>query len=163
MILSDSTIYEYARKGMIEPFNCEQLQPASYDLTVGEIQERYGDRTLKPGECCLVATKEIINLPNNVAAFCKTKSSLARIGIISGDIGGWIDPGYKGNITLFVINLSDKEVRINDFKSLGQIIFVKCDDSTSGYDGHYQDSEGLIESYLEPKETAAQIFRKHLV
>lgn len=150
MVLSEETILRLVKEdNMIENFNRDHLQTASYDLTVDMIEDKYKDTILKAGEFRLISTKEIVNMPNDVAAFCKTKSSMARLGIVAGDVGCWIDPGFSGNITIAVFNLGRKDIDLSKIDSMAQIIFLEVDDYTDGYNGHYQNSNGLTESIFK--------------
>lgn len=145
MVLGDSLI---RKLNLITPFNEENLQHASYDLTAGEITQNIDDLLL-PYETVLISTKERVELPNNVAAFIKTRSSLARMGLIVGDVGGWIDPGYHGNITILVANIGKKEINIEELGRIAQIVFLEVEGSTGGYEGNYQDSEGIVKSIFD--------------
>lgn len=147
MVLNKEEIQELIKtKNLIKDYKPENVQPASYDLT-----NDYYSLVLKPGEFKLITTDEWINMPNDVGAFLKTKSSLARIGVVAGDIGGWIDPGYHGNITIAVYNLSDSTVTIGE--NTTQIVFLSTKE-TEGYNGHYQN--GKVESIF-PKWTTTKI------
>ena len=95
---------------------------AGFDLRVGEVfrikdgesflgeKERftpdvesvavYGkdkDFTLKPGEFVLVKTMEKVNLPSNVAAIFRPRSTLQRSGVAM--FTATASPGYKGELT----------------------------------------------------------------
>lgn len=144
MVLGNKKIKEH---NLIEPYKEENCSPASYDLTVGEIDNV--DNILKPGESCLISTQEKVMLPDNIAAFCRTRSSLARIGISAGDIGGWIDPGYKGNLTLLVANFGKRDFDLDTLDRFTQIIFLDVDSADKLYEGKYQNSDGLMTSYIE--------------
>ena len=144
MVLGNKAIKEL---NLIKPFVDENCSPASYDLRVGEISGNLDDK-LDPGECILIATKERVELPDNIAAMVKTRSSLARLGVNGGDIGGWVDPGFKGNLTLFVKNLGKRPIELDTLDRFAQIVFFEVKDSTTSYDGNYQDSNGVVESVL---------------
>lgn len=143
MVLGSKLIRELE---LVKPFKEENLQPASYDLSIGEIKKQI-DGILLPNESVLISTKERVELPNNVAAFIKSRSSLARVGV-SSDFGGWIDPGYRGNITLYVKNLSNRPMKISEVDRFTQIIFLEVKGVEEGYNGNYQDSNGIAESVL---------------
>lgn len=147
MILGDKKILKLIEENkLIENFEKDNLQPASYDLRIDHVDDRFNDWILKSGECRLISTKEKVNMPNNVGAICKTKSSLARLGVIAGDVGGWIDPGFKGEITIALFNFGRKDIDLEEIKSTTQLIFFEVTDIENAYDGHYQNSNGLVES-----------------
>ena len=145
MVLGNQLIKQ---KGLVVPFNEENLQPASYDISVGEITGNI-DWELKPGESVLISTKEWFSLPNDVAAFIKTRSSLARIGLEVGETGGWVDPGYNGNLTLFMKNKGKKAIDLRTLDRIGQIIFLEVSGVDKGYSGNYQNSKGITRSVLD--------------
>lgn len=112
MRLPDHRIRQLALEGMISPFRESQLNPASYDVTIGDVvilEERMGFREidisqataespywLAPGEFCLAETQEIFSLPDNVAAIFKLKSSRGREGY-QHMLAGYCDPGWHGS------------------------------------------------------------------
>ena len=144
MVLGDSLIKEL---NMIEPYNDENLQAASYDLSVGSF-DRNIDGWLMPKESMLVSTKEYFRLPKNIAAFVKTRSSLARMGV-TVDVGGWVDPGFRGNLTLLISNLGRDPVDLSKIDRFAQIIFLEVAGVSEAYNGNYQDSNGLKRSVLD--------------
>lgn len=144
MVLGNSIIRNL---DIITPFNEENLQPASYDLTVGEITGNI-DNELLPGEVALISTKEWVQMPDNTAGLVRTRSSLARMGL-STDFAGWIDPGYKGNITLLIKNLGKKKVDLSKIDRFAQLIFLHVAGVEEAYNGNYQESSGIVRSVLE--------------
>ena len=140
MVLTDKDIL---KNKLIENIDIDNLQAASYDLTLPEEYRKL----LKPHEVLTVHTKERINLPDNICAKTFGKSSFARLGISSGDLGGWVDPGFNGNLTLSIINHTDQFFNLAGKKTFCQIVFFKTTQSAEKiYNGHYQDSNGKVES-----------------
>lgn len=154
MVLSDKSIKDLVDKvNLIENYNELNLQPASYDLTVGTIEDKFEDTILKPGESRLISTKEWFNMPTDICAFTKTRSSFARKGIETGDFAGWIDPGFHGNITLRIFNFGDRDFDLSKIETFAQIIFLKTDRETDSYNGNYQQSSGIVKSVLENEDS----------
>jgi dCTP deaminase len=138
MIKNDKWITEFASGGGITPFNPEAVNPASYDISIGEQVILYpsNDKTkrqewklnnqgslfLQPGEKALVVSLETIKTPNDIAVTVRLKSSLARQMIIS-PIGLFIDPGFEGRITLCLINLGVDRYELKEGRRIGQFIF----------------------------------------
>lgn len=131
--------------GIIDPFNQDNLQPASYDLTVGEIEEGKS-RILRPHESVLISTKEKIDMPRNRAGLVLQRSSFFRMGLFMGV--GWIDPGYKGNITARLFNISNRSVDLSKLNTFAQLVILEVSGNTGTYNGHYQDSDGIVESAI---------------
>ena len=75
------------------------------DLTqMVEIQEE-SPFILHPGEFVLGSTLENIELPDDLVARLEGKSSLGRIGLVIHSTAGFVDPGWKGHLTLELSNL----------------------------------------------------------
>lgn len=158
MILSDVTIAEYvADYRMIDPFDPAQLNSASYDLTIGDsliVEYEDGSRTpsmplyangynLAPGELVLASSKERFNLPDNVCAFVKLKSSRAREGW-NHLMAGWCDPGWHGSVlTMELTNCNRfKELWLYPGLKMVQMVFMFVDRPVGQlYAGKYNNDE----------------------
>lgn len=83
---------------------------------------------LAPGEFILAQSVEVFNLPNNISAEYKLKSSMARIGLEHMN-AGWCDAGWHGSVlTLEFKNmLQHHAIRIRPGDAIGQMIFFKHD------------------------------------
>lgn len=82
--------------------------------------------TLFPGQFMLAQSVEVFNLPNNVSAEYKLKSSMARIGLEHLN-AGWCDAGWNGSVlTLELKNMTNHHsiiLRAGD--AIGQIVFFR--------------------------------------
>lgn len=147
-MLADKTIRRLAMfNKLIQPFDEDHLSAASYDLSLDDSDKERN--IIPPGTAKLVVTKEKVNLPNNIGAKTVSKSSLARIKLSIGDIGGWVDPGYRGQLSLLAVNYSDTTVDLNKFKTVCQMVLFKTDTiPEKPYAGHYQDSKGLRNAWF---------------
>ena len=87
-----------------------------------------GSYVLKPGEFVLAHSCEVFNLPDNIAAEYKLKSSLARVGLDHLN-AGWCDPGWHGStLTLELRNLTTYHFLELEYGiKIGQMIFFRCD------------------------------------
>ena len=81
---------------------------------------------LMPGEFILANTEQEFNLPNNISAEYKLKSSLARIGLEHMN-AGWCDAGWHGSVlTLEFKNMTNHHViELRQGDPIGQVIFFK--------------------------------------
>ena len=171
MILSDKTIKEKIKNKEIniKPYKKENIQPSSIDLRLGynlktvngkllstlENGETY---TIKPNEFLLGSTLETITLPHNITAMVDGKSSMARLGLGVHVTAGFIDPGFKGNITLEIYNISDEPITLEYGLCLCQIIFFKMTSTVENPYGseklnsHYQNSNGTVISRYKKTE-----------
>ena len=68
--------------------------------------------TMQPGELVLAATKEKLELAEDVMGRLEGRSSLARIGIIVHNTAGLFDPGWVGIPTLELANLGRMPVKL---------------------------------------------------
>lgn len=162
MVLSDKTIAALSVNDnylpLIEPLDKNNLSPASVDLTLsGHLIDEFDNKLdfekfkLNPGQFVLLSTKEIVNLPFNVAAFVKGKSSLARKGVMI-ECAGFVDPGFSGTITLQVKNLNQNHaILLKAGAKICQVVFFKLDQASynpysSDNGHHYQNQRGATKS-----------------
>jgi dCTP deaminase len=78
---------------------------------------------LKPKEFMLAAAVEHIKMPDNLCGFVMDKSSLARKGISL--LNTFIEPGWHGNITLEIFNMSNKTILFEAGMGICQLVFAK--------------------------------------
>lgn len=174
MIMSDKEIWAAQGTGSlnISPFNRLNVQPASYDITLGDtyseiagnVNEK-GDyiiiipekevkyRTfnadryiLMPGQFILATTKEHIKLGDKITAFVEGRTSWGRLGLFIQN-AGWVDPGFEGNITLQMFNASHCPIELRAGLRIGQLVFAKMDEPcVFPYNGKYQGQIGATGS-----------------
>jgi dCTP deaminase len=141
-VLSDTEIMEYLQNGEIglEPSDLSAcLNPAGYDLRCSETV------VLKPKQYELVATLETVELGLSVVAFLHIRSSLAREGVIGSF--AVVDPGFRGQLTLNLHNVSEKEITLREGERIVQIVFHSLGSvAKKGYNGSYQNSKGIVSS-----------------
>ncbi|HLC92575.1 MAG TPA: dUTP diphosphatase [archaeon] len=86
------------------------------------------DAILKPLERKLVRTGISIALEHGFEAQVRPKSGLAiEHGITMLNSPGTIDAGYRGEIKVIVINLGNKEYKIEAGKKICQLVFNKIE------------------------------------
>jgi deoxycytidine triphosphate deaminase len=85
-----------------------------------------GHYHLKPGEFILAQTQEIFNLPCDISAEYKLKSSMARVGLEHLN-AGWADSGWHGSVlTLELRNMTTyHEIELKQGDKIGQMVFYK--------------------------------------
>lgn len=161
MILSDKTLEQMIEKRelVVEPLTPESIQPASIDCTLGnhflvledrdmeiitldsEIKYRSiesDEITMPPHSFLLATTNEYIELPNNLTSFVEGRSSIGRIGLFIQN-AGWVDPGFKGQITLELYNANSLPIRLQAGRRICQLVFCKMDqEARNPYNGKYQ-------------------------
>lgn len=103
---------------------------------------------IMPDEFLLATTREVISVPDNIVAQVNGKSSLGRLGLLVHVTAGFIDPGFRGQITLELKNLSDRPIRLSYGQKVAQVVFTRMAKSAErpyGSDGlgsHYQNQRG---------------------
>ena len=86
--------------------------------------------TLKPMERKLVSTGIKVEIPHGYEAQVRPKSGLAiEHGISHANSVGTIDSGYRGEIKVPLINLSDKPYKIEKGKKIAQMVFAKVEEA----------------------------------
>jgi len=153
MVLSDRTIKEELAKGriVIEPLGEGCIQPASVDVHLDrrllvfrnsrraliDVREDVSDLTemmeiqddtpfiLHPGEFVLASTLENIELPDDLVARLEGKSSLGRIGLLIHSTAGYVDPGWKGHLTLELSNVANLPVTLYYGMKIGQMSYLR--------------------------------------
>ncbi len=81
---------------------------------------------LRPGEFILTESAEVFNLPLDISAEYKLKSSMARIGLEHLN-AGFCDAGWTGSVlTLEFKNMSrDHSIRLRPGDAIGQMVFFR--------------------------------------
>ena len=83
-----------------------------------------GRVVLPPGGFLLGTSLEYLELPAGMAARVEGKSSLGRAGLIPHAAAGFIDPGFRGRITLEMSNLAPIPIELRWKMRIGQIAFI---------------------------------------
>ena len=181
MILSDKTILSMLREGTlgISPLEPEQIQPASVDIRLGRtfsvvedtasgiltMDQKIGYKTIEtdtylllPGQFVLATTMEYVTLPDNLTAFVEGRSSLGRMGLFIQN-AGWVDPGFRGEITLELFNANRCAIELRAGRRVGQLVLAEMDaPAEHPYDGKYQGQTGATGSrvFLDPEVERAK-------
>ena len=171
MILSDRTILKMLEEKtlVIDPVTKEQIQPASVDIRLGrtfsvvddtpssvitlENEIKYKTITtdtylIMPGQFVLATTMEYFELPDNLTAFVEGRSSIGRLGICVQN-AGWVDPGFEGEITLELYNMSNHPIELISGARVAQLVFAQMDqEAENPYKGKYQGQKGATGTLL---------------
>ncbi len=104
-----------------------------------KIQLQYFQKfILHPNELILGVTFEYISIPNELFATIASRSSWGRLGLVIATASA-VQPGFKGCLTLELINLSENPIALYPGLLVGQLIFYKTGtpEGKSSYDGRY--------------------------
>jgi dCTP deaminase len=152
MILSDRDIrQEISDRDLISsPVHVDQIQPASLDVRLGDEfycpvrdeTDQAEEVTIQPGGRILAHTEEVVDLPNDIAAQLAGRSTIGRRGIIVHKTAGWIDPGFRGQVTLELANMGEEQQTLRVGDRIAQLVFMQLLSESKGYDGKYQGDLG---------------------
>ena len=183
-VLSDRDIRTALEGGAIriDPYDAKDLQPSSVDLHLDrafrvfrnnrypfiDVRAPQPDLTelltvvddepfiLHPGEFVLGQTLEWVELPNDLVARLEGKSSLGRLGLLIHSTAGYVDPGWKGNLTLELSNVANLPIALYYGMRIGQISFFRM---SSPVDRPYGSPE-LGSKYQGQSEPTASAFHR---
>ncbi len=153
MVLSDRTIKQMLEEGriVVDPLGENCIQPASIDVHLDrqllvfrnsrrpyiDVREDMSDLTemvtidddtpfmLHPGEFVLGSTLEHIELPDDLVARLEGKSSLGRVGLLIHSTAGYVDPGWRGHLTLELSNVANLPITLYRGMKIGQISYAQ--------------------------------------
>ncbi len=183
-VLSDRDIRASIEAGQIvvRPYDPVDLQPSSVDLHLDrsfrvfrnnryafiDVRKPQPDLTelvtvendepfvLHPGEFVLGQTLEWVELPVDIVARLEGRSSLGRIGLLIHSTAGYVDPGWKGNLTLELSNVANLPIALYFGMKIGQISFELM---SSPVDRPYG-SPSLGSKYQGQSEPTASAFHR---
>lgn len=107
---------------------------------------------LQPGEFVLMASKEVLNIPNGIISFVQGRSSIARLAIQT-EQAGLIDAGFRGTITFEVFNQSKYPILMIAGMRVAQVYFFRAQHSMAEY-GPKKDSK----YYNQIQATGSRIY-----
>ncbi len=183
-VLSDRDIRAALEAGSvrIEPYDSQDLQPSSVDLHLDrsfrvfrnnrypyiDVRAPQPDLTelmsveddeqfiLHPSEFVLGQTLEWVELPDDLVARLEGKSSLGRLGLLIHSTAGYVDPGWKGNLTLELSNVANLPIALYSGMRIGQISFFRM---SSPVERPYGSPE-LRSRYQGQKEPTASAYHR---
>lgn len=162
MILCDHSLRKFAIE-YTEGVDFGNIQPNSIDLTLdgkrgcitppllsNQRCDKFEELIVPPQELVLVSTSEWIDVPNNVCCRVEGKSSLGRIGLLTHITAGFIDSGFKGNITLELFNVGKYPIVLHNGCKIAQLVVEHLDDTVENlYDGNYLGQDKVTPSIHE--------------
>lgn len=183
-VLSDRDIRAALESGSIgiRPFNDDDVQPSSVDLHLDrsfrvfrnnryafiDVRQPQPDLTellrvadeepfiLHPGEFVLGQTLEWVELAGDLVARLEGKSSLGRLGLLIHSTAGYVDPGWRGNLTLELSNVANLPIALYHGMKIGQISFLQMSSPVERLYG----SPELGSKYQGQSEPTASAFHR---
>ena len=128
------------------------IQSDNASIPKDAIEEVYTKKyRLEPGEFVLASTEEYIEVPNGFVCRVEGRSSIGRLAVDVHATAGFVDPGFKGNITLEISNKNETNpVILRAGRRFAQLVFEKTDGkSKHAYDGKYQNQRKPTISKIE--------------
>ena len=80
---------------------------------------------LHPGEFVLASTFEHIELPEDLVARLEARARWGRIGLLIHSTAGYVDPGWKGHLTLELSNVANLPVTLYYGMKIGQLSYLR--------------------------------------
>lgn len=115
--IGDKTIEKF-----LDPKKKIEYDEGLFHLDIDTREEYY---KIMPGEFVLMASNEILNIPNGILSFVQGRSSIARIGIQT-EQAGLIDAGFRGTITFEVYNQTNYPIILYRGMRIAQVYFFKA-------------------------------------
>jgi dCTP deaminase len=127
----DFQTFNFTQVALIDP-----LDPESFAHLTTQVHLSEDDRFIvHPGEFILATTLEHVEVPSDLVARLEGRSSVGRLGIVIHSTAGYIDPGFKGTVTLEISNLGVLPVSLYPLMRICQIAFEQMSSPVSeGYD-----------------------------
>lgn len=146
----------------VDPFDPKLINPASLDVRLGGLvrwlgryrgdgsvidpkcsndgyvfpaMERGSRFTIEPGCLYLMHTEEVV-YARDLAVMIDGKSSIGRLGVSIHQTAGYVDPGFRGQITLEVTSVYKTALFVG--MRIGQLRFETLVGDVVAYAGNYQ-------------------------
>ncbi len=104
---------------------------------------------LNPGDFVLGHTIERVRLSRSLTGCLDGRSSIGRLGVLVHLTAGYIDPGFKGQITLELFNAGSIPVYLFPGRRICQIRFYRmASEARNPYAGKYQGDIGAVPSRI---------------
>ena len=190
-VLSDRDIKAAIKTGIINVKAPHKLsiQPASLDVHLGknimtimrrrskdaaidlkkpidefveyEVLDPKKGAVIHPHEFILGVTTEWFHLGSQIIANVDGKSSLGRLGLVIHATAGFVDPGFRGHITLEITNLTDMPLVLYPDMPVGQVRFtVLTSPAETSYGDPKLGSKKYPNDYSKnPKPIASQFWK----
>lgn len=149
MILPHQQILAWAQNGGVEPFDPDNIGPASIDLRIGS---EYRDLShpdtvylkdtieLWPSQAFLATTIEQVALPSDIAGVLYLRSSWARQGL-DHILAGFVDPGFCGQLTMELHAHRPVSIPVGT-RVVQMVLYSLTEPTEKPYSGRYQNQAG---------------------
>lgn len=167
MVLTDADIKMHMKEGwiVIHPFRREQLNNASYNVSIGEhyyVQKEInteinpfnkgtvasmwkhvyagldGSIKIPAGQTVMCHTQEFIGSKIRSVPILKSRSSMMRCCLNIAAGAGWGDVGYTSRWAFTIQNTGVNDITIPVGSQVAQLVFIPIFSGTAPYNGSYQ-------------------------
>ncbi|MDZ4226448.1 MAG: dCTP deaminase [Patescibacteria group bacterium] len=180
MMLSDVDIKKAVKAGEItlKPFDESRLQPASYDILLGNtflVNDAHSSTYIDPVKKVFPKTKEVVLKKGetfvlhpgvSILGYSKDffgsndylievngKSSLARIGLLVHNSAALINPGHFLNVALELCNLNNVPIVLHPGMAIAQLTFTQLSSPPrQNYKEVGRYSKNNVKGYVEAKK-----------
>jgi dCTP deaminase len=152
-LLTDSKLHERVQDGIFGDVDLDgidwkssksPIQAATLDLSIGKIivpekdpcqygglskPFESGNYAVPPGSTVVVETREQLDIPSNLAGFGFPPASVAVNGLLMVN-AGFIDPGYKGGLSLTLINMGKEPYTLEVGRKIFTTQWFQLDEDT---------------------------------
>lgn len=140
-VLADAAIERLVTSDqIIEPFDKQLLQGASYDLRLGKqytkskkilmLTDENLSIVIEPGAYVIISTFEHLNIPLNIVGRNGLISIWAKRGLVCL-FGAQIDPGFQGCLFVPLFNAGDEEITITLKDPIITVEFLRTTENAS--------------------------------
>ncbi|GAA0293223.1 dCTP deaminase [Halarchaeum salinum] len=142
--------FQHANIPCIHPTDETEVE----DYVTETVVDEDGEFILHPGDFVLGTTKERVEIPPDLVAQVEGRSSLGRLAIVVHATAGFVDPGFRGKITLELSNLGTAPVALTPDMRISQIVFTELSSPAKRPYGaergsKYQDQNGPQASRIQ--------------
>jgi len=162
-VLVDVELDAFLSSGVVSPFTPDNIQPASYDLTMGAHAVVIGlgkvdlvakPFVLRPGGTAVIQTMEVVALPGTHFGRIGPISELPRHALFLS-AGLQVDPGYRGALFVSIHNHGERDYSLYEGRSfLSLEVHCLGVEAESPYSGEYlgkTEVEDLVPRQAPPK------------
>lgn len=125
-------IYEFTGEGFL---GVNERKTPETKLLAKHEEGKSTKLVLEPSKYYIVKTIEKINCPMHLASTIISRSTLYRSGVLL--LGGLTDPGYNGEMTFGLMNISSKPFTIELGARIANVIFFKVEGKTNKHVSPY--------------------------
>ncbi|MFC4769462.1 dCTP deaminase [Effusibacillus consociatus] len=187
MMLSDRDLHKLAiEQEIVKPYDPARCEGATINLTLDKTVLKYisnepitlgkkvtrnqyrevdlsgAEFWLQPGESALIQTNEFIHVPENMAALVLERFGVKSLGLIVSP-GHYLNPGYRGKITLVAVNNSPVRLQLVAGIEICQLSLIQLSSNPlkpyGQQDGKYMDAKDVSISKLHLDEEIQEFLR----